>query len=130
GDVGMQIAASRFAEAFFFQAEDGIRDRTVTGVQTCALPISRVSGGIEMERLVPKKIDMSAHVSDVNVRLQEGAGAIVDGDLTLYGPPLEPVLGGNLVLAQMKYTEDVEIEKSLLDFSRRPPTPKVLTKSP
>src|SRR5271169_4158927 len=28
---------SRF---FFFQAEDGIRDATVTGVQTCALPIS------------------------------------------------------------------------------------------
>src|SRR6267143_5256275 len=27
---------------FFFQAEDGIRDGTVTGVQTCALPISRV----------------------------------------------------------------------------------------
>src|SRR5207248_7592390 len=25
---------------FFFQAEDGIRYRTVTGVQTCALPIS------------------------------------------------------------------------------------------
>src|SRR5207249_7348873 len=25
---------------FFFQAEDGIRDRNVTGVQTCALPIS------------------------------------------------------------------------------------------
>src|SRR2546427_13198920 len=36
---------------FFFQAEDGIRDLTVTGVQTCALPISavgrcrRVGGG-------------------------------------------------------------------------------------
>src|SRR2546430_12135073 len=27
---------------FFFQAEDGIRDLTVTGVQTCALPISNV----------------------------------------------------------------------------------------
>src|SRR2546421_8362478 len=26
---------------FFFQAEDGIRDLIVTGVQTCALPISR-----------------------------------------------------------------------------------------
>src|SRR5690606_40649567 len=26
---------------FFFQAEDGIRDFHVTGVQTCALPISR-----------------------------------------------------------------------------------------
>src|SRR5204862_4869779 len=27
---------------FFFQAEDGIRDLYVTGVQTCALPISMV----------------------------------------------------------------------------------------
>src|SRR5689334_23837115 len=31
--------------SFFFQAEDGIRDGTVTGVQTCALPIfARVHG--------------------------------------------------------------------------------------
>src|SRR5207245_3726247 len=29
-----------FVLVFFFQAEDGIRDATVTGVQTCALPIS------------------------------------------------------------------------------------------
>src|SRR5690606_2119299 len=29
---------------FFFQAEDGIRDFHVTGVQTCALPIFNVSG--------------------------------------------------------------------------------------
>src|SRR2546430_4303615 len=28
-----------FSSFFFFQAEDGIRDLTVTGVQTCALPI-------------------------------------------------------------------------------------------
>src|SRR2546425_1280182 len=27
---------------FFFQAEDGIRDKLVTGVQTCALPISKL----------------------------------------------------------------------------------------
>src|SRR2546430_11808665 len=31
---------------FFFQAEDGIRDLTVTGVQTCALPISVRAGEI------------------------------------------------------------------------------------
>src|SRR2546430_7834164 len=29
---------------FFFQAEDGIRDLTVTGVQTCALPIYALAG--------------------------------------------------------------------------------------
>src|SRR5205085_7893893 len=36
---------------FFFQAEDGIRDLTVTGVQTCALPISvtgMVTGGLNV----------------------------------------------------------------------------------
>src|SRR2546430_5498471 len=31
---------------FFFQAEDGIRYLTVTGVQSCALPISRIWGGL------------------------------------------------------------------------------------
>src|SRR5688572_31148473 len=33
----MQLQCS--SQFFFFQAEDGIRDLTVTGVQTCALPI-------------------------------------------------------------------------------------------
>ena len=42
---------------FFFQAEDGIRDRDVTGVQTCALPIlcsysvSAVVFGISLRRM-------------------------------------------------------------------------------
>src|SRR5687767_15394047 len=31
---------------FFFQAEDGIRDKLVTGVQTCALPISSPPGAV------------------------------------------------------------------------------------
>src|SRR5437773_9601943 len=38
---------------FFFQAEDGIRDRDVTGVQTCALPISQVAGPIVGEHDLP-----------------------------------------------------------------------------
>src|SRR5256886_3013991 len=38
---------------FFFQAEDGIRDLTVTGVQTCALPISRRPAGHRARRGVP-----------------------------------------------------------------------------
>src|SRR2546422_3888450 len=35
---------------FFFQAEDGIRDVAVTGVQTCALPISRLFAPTRTER--------------------------------------------------------------------------------
>src|SRR5205807_3646752 len=39
------IYSSVFFFFFFFQAEDGIRDYKVTGVQTCALPICRFSVG-------------------------------------------------------------------------------------
>src|SRR5438034_6184562 len=35
------FATTRGKGFFFFQAEDGIRDHCVTGVKTCALPISR-----------------------------------------------------------------------------------------
>src|SRR2546426_6286776 len=38
----IEVSISAMSEPFFFfQAEDGIRDYKVTGVQTCALPISR-----------------------------------------------------------------------------------------
>src|SRR5437762_11306367 len=35
---------------FFFQAEDGIRDTSVTGVQTCALPIFAYDGWMKQRR--------------------------------------------------------------------------------
>src|SRR5437667_160463 len=38
GEDGSGLVKKHAAD-FFFQAEDGIRDRDVTGVQTCALPI-------------------------------------------------------------------------------------------
>src|SRR5688572_31974403 len=42
-------------DGFFFQAEDGIRDLTVTGVQTCALPICSPSKGLpSMSRGKPR----------------------------------------------------------------------------
>src|SRR2546428_8504096 len=43
-------------EFFFFQAEDGIRDLIVTGVQTCALPIFWPSGDPRR----PKRVRMAA----------------------------------------------------------------------
>src|SRR5207248_3789847 len=47
---------------FFFQAEDGIRDRTVTGVQTCALPICPSASA-------PKKYKPPVTPSSVGSRL-------------------------------------------------------------
>src|SRR2546427_25780 len=56
---------------FFFQAEDGIRDLTVTGVQTCALPILSVlsKSGVEaLKAFVSSSID---HVRRPYGRLHE-----------------------------------------------------------
>src|SRR5256885_10913974 len=39
GEESVQYSVSSIQTPVFFQAEDGIRDYKVTGVQTCALPI-------------------------------------------------------------------------------------------
>src|SRR5699024_11490697 len=46
--------------AFFFQAEDGIRDRNVTGVQTCALPIWVAAPWHRLAWPVPQSLPDSA----------------------------------------------------------------------
>src|SRR5699024_10912113 len=43
-------------------AEDGIRDRNVTGVQTCALPIYKVGDGMVLFEKAPAKINLSLDV--------------------------------------------------------------------
>src|SRR6266511_5534079 len=58
---------------FFFQAEDGIRDFHVTGVQTCALPIS----DIEVSLLsTPKRLSFEDH-ADLIGRLRPGVDGII-----------------------------------------------------
>src|SRR2546423_9120473 len=52
------VSTSSAFEFFFFQAEDGIRDKLVTGVQTCALPIfphaRHREGGAAHRRPLPR----------------------------------------------------------------------------
>src|SRR5256885_2954968 len=60
---------------FFFQAEDGIRDYKVTGVQTCALPISVAPGLREWrEQVVPADLTVVDHVD-------AGVGELADRPL-------------------------------------------------
>src|SRR5438093_10920883 len=48
---------------FFFQAEDGIRDWSVTGVQTCALPILQAAGKVpvDVEEMGIDLLSLTAH---------------------------------------------------------------------
>src|SRR5687767_15951216 len=60
---------------FFFQAEDGIRDKLVTGVQTCALPILRQHGepglhliGIAVDITEQKSLVEKTAAADLRLR--------------------------------------------------------------
>src|SRR2546429_2374179 len=76
--------SSRF---FFFQAEDGIRDVAVTGVQTCALPILQVDEAIGHVADVPEPAAVLLdHVVLEPVAVHEGLPAVVAGDLHLLVP--------------------------------------------
>src|SRR5882762_11541689 len=59
---------------FFFQAEDGIRDSSVTGVQTCALPISQQlsdHGGRPQISQSKRRAGCRHHVADAAARSEE-----------------------------------------------------------
>src|ERR671935_1201270 len=62
-----------FSFFFFFQAEDGIRDTSVTGVQTCALPISEVEPIVEGEAAAAEPMTRFGLLSE---ELSGGAGAM------------------------------------------------------
>src|SRR3712207_7336501 len=73
---------------FFFQAEDGIRDIGVTGVQTCALPIFKGTTTSELDKvlrtLAPKNprgivLDIRNNGGGLLSTAQEVLGRFVDG---------------------------------------------------
>src|SRR5438093_12251209 len=61
---------------FFFQAEDGIRDWSVTGVQTCALPISQSVGA------QPAPVPLPASVAVLYFESPDSADAYLADGLT------------------------------------------------
>src|SRR5205809_4026615 len=77
---------------FFFQAEDGIRDVAVTGVQTCALPISLVgvAGASAQQRQITGQVTSAATreaVAGVNVSVTGTAFAAVTNSDGSYAIP-------------------------------------------
>src|SRR5690606_39287641 len=60
---------------FFFQAEDGIRDFHVTGVQTCALPIFfAFDSNYEITNDLPSaaKFEVNDDLTEIKVTIQDG----------------------------------------------------------
>src|SRR2546430_11211597 len=83
GDFSESASATRWRHLggvrihffFFFQAEDGIRYLTVTGVQTCALPISSMTCPCLMDTLRYARIDLGITITiDVDSLARQSNG--------------------------------------------------------
>src|SRR5689334_8187700 len=97
---------------FFFQAEDGIRDGTVTGVQTCALPIYEDSRIAKMKDGTTHLAYKAEHVVDLDSEFVLAAAvhpADASDPSTLVGSVLEAQ--ANLVLAG----SEQEVEEAVAD---------------
>ena len=95
---------------FFFQAEDGIRDTSVTGVQTCALPIwPSGSGKTTISRLISRFADAQAgtiRIGGVDIQQVEPAElmrsiSVVFQDVYLF----DDTILNNIRMAQPNATE-------------------------
>src|SRR6266566_2960425 len=91
---------------FFFQAEDGIRDYKVTGVQTCALPISSVV--VAAMVLPPRRMRTSPPGNGVPVAL------------SATDPPMSPSAGGAVVNPAARSHAITSVGYRTFEFMRSP----------
>src|SRR5271170_5093621 len=102
---------------FFFQAEDGIRDPLVTGVQTCALPIFAAE---LFERIAEKNISVDMIVQNVTTTADPHASitfTLAKTDLARAKPWIEEV-GRSLGAREVRYDEDV-VKVSIVGLGMR-----------
>src|SRR5256886_8354577 len=95
-----------FVGIFFFQAEDGIRDLTVTGVQTCALPIycEEIAGPIGEVNGVSVHCGSSRNIAtrcEHPFRFQLFDIGRADGVLSGLAPSIAQILSGYSPLARL-----------------------------
>src|SRR2546430_7611253 len=102
-----RFESQRVVSLFFFQAEDGIRDLTVTGVQTCALPIwamrAEVTGSVLLEQPQYQAAELLIGVITHGYRVAERPATIhkrqvgksKKGNNVFYGMRFIGVIGGD-----------------------------------
>src|SRR5207244_8976143 len=88
---------------FFFQAEDGIRDDLVTGVQTCALPISERDNDLSFLHRRPEMFHQRLDFVS--------PGRVYGGELAYHDPPQSSLLRGLLNWMAHRRSEERRVGK-------------------
>src|SRR5699024_11227791 len=103
---------------YFFQAEDGIRDRNVTGVQTCALPISNNHFDISLAMFTHAAASAPGDITAIDTHwiwqdgqyLTKNPLKIVDGKIKV---PDKPGLGMDVDIEAVKRASKFYYDKKL-----------------
>src|SRR2546428_12160471 len=106
---------------FFFQAEDGIRDLIVTGVQTCALPISILSTGaverigdpgarLSLRKGADAEIERTVDVPDGRAAIETALAALDPHEL-----PAPDAVGHRVVHGGPLHRAPVQVDARLLE---------------
>src|SRR2546430_5583032 len=111
-----EVASAVF---FFFQAEDGIRDLTVTGVQTCALPIWLAIAGATNSSFV---FTGSAGTNAVYVVVQNGGVPATNGPQTIVISPVAPVVRSEEHTSELQSQSNL-VCRLLLEKKKQDSTP-------
>src|SRR2546427_8466616 len=106
---------------FFFQAEDGIRDLTVTGVQTCALPIySALAGKTKVTGFNIELFD-NGTLKSVNAHAEDRTGQIITSTVQALGNVARGVALGKFYAAEVaevtrseEHTSELQSQSNLV----------------
>mgnify|MGYP007026226327 CR=1 FL=1 len=123
GDAGVGDVRCWFVVfVFFFQAEDGIRDYDVTGVQTCALPILIAQANRWVFDSIEEKVEQQMGKDrGIALRRDDAGNLLIDLPRTQMNEDVEDVLPQSVLIApaptaldQWKMTFDLAIGRYFL----------------
>jgi translocation and assembly module TamB len=80
-------------------------------------------GEVELARLAPSRLRIEALLEDVPLAVPASFPATLSGRVVADGTPAATTVAGLLHVVRARYTEDVQLEKRLLDIGGRPPSP-------
>jgi translocation and assembly module TamB len=80
---------------------------------------ARMRGEVELRRLLPVAFRVEGEADQVPVAMPSWLPAVVSGRLELVGRPEAMTMAGRLHVLRARYTQNVDMERSLVEFRRR-----------
>jgi translocation and assembly module TamB len=80
---------------------------------------AELSGEVELVKLFPERVQIRTGLSEVPLRIPEWLPSVVTGTVTVNGGWDSMDMGGRLHVVRARYTENLDLERSALEFRRR-----------